>query len=83
MEQAEVKFDAEVLTPGEIERGVTGLGYKCQHTRTVGPSKGGGSGGAGGGNGGGQPSTLEVEVTGMSCTSCSGKVGCCFFLFFN
>lgn len=74
--QAEVKYDAEVLTPEEIERGVTGLGYKCQHTRTVTPGKSGGGGAGGRGEGsGGQPNALEVEVTGMSCTSCSGKVG--------
>ncbi|CAN0443453.1 unnamed protein product, partial [Scytosiphon promiscuus] len=72
MDQAEVKYDAEMLSPAEIERGVTGLGYKCQHTRTVKPGKGGGGGR--GGDGGGQPSALEVAVTGMSCTSCSGKV---------
>ncbi|CBN73914.1 heavy metal translocating P-type ATPase [Ectocarpus siliculosus] len=66
--QAEVKYDTEQLAPEDIARGVSGLGYKCQHLRTVRTSK------AGGGGGGGRPNTLEVEVTGMSCTSCSGKV---------
>lgn len=67
-EQAEVKYDTEQLSPEDIARGISGLGYKCQHIRTVRTSK------AGGGGGGGKPNTLEVEVTGMSCTSCSGKV---------
>ncbi|CAM9299244.1 unnamed protein product, partial [Ectocarpus fasciculatus] len=67
-QQAEVKYDTEQLSPEDIARGVSGLGYKCQHIRTVRSSK------AGGGGGGGKPNTLEVEVTGMSCTSCSGKV---------
>eukprot|EP00903_Cladosiphon_okamuranus_P012938 g12081.t1 len=73
--QAEVKYDAEVLTPDEIATGVTGLGYKCLHTRTVKPSTskvGLGAGGSGGEES--QSSALEVEITGMSCTSCSGKV---------
>ncbi|CAM9921278.1 unnamed protein product, partial [Ectocarpus sp. 13 AM-2016] len=67
-QQAEVKYDTEQLAPEDIARGVSGLGYKCQHLRTVRTSKAGGGGGAG------RPNTLEVEVTGMSCTSCSGKV---------
>lgn len=78
LEQAEVKYDAEVLTPDDIARGVTGLGYKCRHTRTVKSSAGkagyGGGGGGGEGGEGSQRGALEVEVTGMSCTSCSGKV---------
>lgn len=74
-DQAEVKYDAEVLTPDEIARGVTGLGYKCRHTRTVKPGTGRAGQHAGGeGGGGGQRSALDMEVTGMSCTSCSGKV---------
>lgn len=72
-QQAEVKYDAEILTPDEIARGVTGLGYKCRHTRTVKPSTG--KEGQWDDGGEGTPSSaLEVEVTGMSCTSCSGKV---------
>ena len=70
-----MKYDAEVLTPDEIARGVTGLGYKCRHTRTVKPgTRKAGLGGDDAGDEGSQSSTLEVEVTGMSCTSCSGKV---------
>eukprot|EP00752_Nemacystus_decipiens_P009679 g8648.t1 len=73
--QAEVKYDAEILTPDEIARGVTGLGYQCRHTRTVKPGPGkAGQGDNGEGGEGSQSGALEVEVTGMSCTSCGGKV---------
>lgn len=65
-----MKYDAQVLSFDEIARGVSGLGYKCDHMRTVGPSSGVGGGGAGSR----EATALEVEVTGMSCTSCSGKV---------
>lgn len=65
-----MKYDAQVLTFDEIARGVSGLGYKCNHMRTVGPISGGGEGGAESR----ETTALEIEVTGMSCTSCSGKV---------
>lgn len=68
--QAEVKYDEQVLTFEEIARGVSGLGYKCDHMRTVGPTSGSGGGGAESR----EATALEIEVTGMSCTSCSGKV---------
>lgn len=66
--QAEVKYDAQVLSFDEIARGVSELGYKCDHMRTVGPTSGGG------GAESREATALEIEVTGMSCTSCSGKV---------
>lgn len=58
-------MDEKVVTVGEIAQRVTSLGYNCEHVRTVGPKSGRSAG----------SSTLDVEVTGMSCTSCSGKVG--------
>lgn len=81
--QAEVRFYEEVLSADEIARGITGLGYKCQHTRTTGPTSGGE-----GGAGSEQPSVIEVEVSGMSCTSCSGKVrkaphACTLFMIYH
>lgn len=64
-----MRYDEKIVSPEDVAKGVTGLGYKCHHTRTVGPKDGRGGGS------GASLSTLEVEVTGMSCTSCSGKVG--------
>lgn len=62
-----MRYNEKVIVSREIAQGVSGLGYKCEHVRTVGP-KSGGSGGSS------ESSALEVEVRGMSCTSCSSKV---------
>ena len=64
-----MKYDEQVLTPGDIVRCISDLGYKSTHEGTVGPKSGGRRGSKYE-----DSSILEVEVTGMSCTSCSAKV---------
>lgn len=68
--QAEVRHDANVVSAAQIAKSVSGLGYKCQHMKMVGPR----SEESGPWKRGGSSSVLDVKVTGMSCTSCSGKV---------
>lgn len=67
--QAEVMYDEQVLTPRDIVRSITGLGYKSTHEGTVAPKSG-----RRGGSRYEESSILEVEVTGMSHTSCREKV---------
>lgn len=62
-------YNEQMLTPRDIVRSITGLGYKSTHEGTVAPKSVGG-----GGSKYEEASILEVEVTGISHTSCGEKV---------
>ncbi|CAM9854602.1 unnamed protein product, partial [Discosporangium mesarthrocarpum] len=70
-EKAVVQYDSSELAAQSIVEVINSLGYPSEHLRTVFPENSPRLGGEGGR---GEGQVIMVEVSGMSCTSCSSKV---------